>query len=332
MQWTIAGVDLTVNAVSEPEAMLASSCGCAQNPRRRCDVCADANLFYVSCSLRCLREHLHNAHGAKTSADSATRARLSLRRLNAKFHDDWDRYAEHRRHTTELVAVSGDAGRQDLCVFGAGNCSDVDLPVLGRAFREIHLVDLDGAALERARARQPAALQKRMILHSNIDLSGFLGFIDRWGESFPGTAELNNMAVASARSIIGRLGRTFDVTLSCCVLSQLVTPYHRTLALPQFQWANLVAALRAVHLATVAGSTSRGGRGALTFDVLSLTSMVSEQLAQDGATLDPDPGTLLRQVRDGLGALVEFSSLSQPWLWDINGAVQLVYGLTFQRS
>ena len=39
--------------------------------------------------------------------------------------------------------------------FGAGNCADIDLEQLGAAFQSIHLVDIDGDALERARARQP---------------------------------------------------------------------------------------------------------------------------------------------------------------------------------
>lgn len=328
--------------------MVASFCGCRRTPRRRCDICASANLYSVVCSLGCLRQHLHDAHG-QVSEDASIRARLSLRDLNARYPDDWDRYAPHRFRTTEVVTdVAGRAGTGDLCVFGAGNCADVDLQALSHRFGEIHLVDLDEAALERARARQPEAVRDRIVLHPNIDLSGFLGQIDEWGESFPDPSELNTKAVAAARNIIARLGRTFEVTLSCCVLSQLVTPYHRALALPQVQWANLVGALRAVHLATVAGSTARGGAGALTFDVLSstdapklaalhrpdrdtLSSFVAHQLHTDPGSLDPEPETFRVQFFQGLSALVKSPRLTQPWLWDINGAVQLVYGLTFQR-
>ena len=51
-----------------------------------------------------------------------------------------------------LPDVSHPAGR--LCVLGAGNCNDLDLRRLSERFDEIHLIDLDPAALGEAVRRQ----------------------------------------------------------------------------------------------------------------------------------------------------------------------------------
>jgi hypothetical protein len=71
------------------------------------------------------------------------------RGLNRDTADSWHRYSEHRARVTAL-APGGDS----CAVLGAGNCNDLDLDALTGRYREIHLIDLDAEALERARARQ----------------------------------------------------------------------------------------------------------------------------------------------------------------------------------
>jgi hypothetical protein len=127
------------------------------------------------------------------------------------------------------------------------------------------------------------------------------------------------VAVAAARALVARLG-VHDVVLSTCVLSQLGLPFRRTWVAPASVWANLTAALTAIHLATLAGCTGRVGL--LAFDV-----------QQHEGVLSPDPHTLVAQLRaPGLASLVERAELlSHPWHWNLGDVQQLVYGIEVTR-
>jgi len=323
------------------------TCGCAAPSRRVCDVCRTPRYVFVACSFRCLRTHLIEAHGGALPVETAARARDFQKRMNLHPPGVWDRYASHRQQLMSLVPTPSAPG--DVCVFGAGSCSDIDLEQLSRTFGQIHLVDLDGEALERARERQSAKLRERVVLHGDVDLSGFLDRLDEWGDAFPSDEELGRLAVAAAHAIVRDLGRAFDVTVSSCVLSQLTQPFQSTWVMSEMGWGTLDAAVTAVHLATLAGATRSGGRGFIAFDVLSsdeapalfdlegqppdaLPSFVARELNASSFVLQPDPDNLLLQLQSpGLGSLFASPRLTQPWLWDIRDGIQLVYGLMFER-
>ena len=290
------------------------SCGCQAPPRRHCDLCYADESVFLACSGACLAEHLRGAHGSPEAA--AERAKALLSRMNAEHPDSSESFAPHRLRLMDLVSRAEPYGT--LLVLGVGNASDLDLPELTERFREVHLVDLDGAALERARARQPERCRQRLVIHPDVDLSGLLEYLDAWGDVFPPPPELGATAVAAARRLVATLG-SHDVVLSTCVLSQLGLPFRRSWVAPVSTWANLSAALSAIHLATIAGCTAR--RGILAFDVQD----------QDGA-LSPDPQLLLAQLRSpGLASLVAEPTLSEPWQWNLGDVEQLVYAVEFIR-
>jgi hypothetical protein len=308
-----------------------------------CELCLDAKTPFLACSLACLTAHLGQAHpdGPPSAADRVAGYQARVNRNVAK-NREW--YAAHRARVTELVGAAGGGG--DLCVLGAGNGSDLDLPALAGRFGSLHLVDLDGEALERCRAGATPALRDRLVLHGGVDLSGFTERLDEWGDAFPNEADLGRAAQPAIHGILRRLGRAFDVVASTCALSQLAVPYHRAWLLPAPAWASLHAAITAVHLATIAGATAPGGTGILIFDVLSsqnapalrgLEGKSPEALARfieehrGGVALDPDPESLLARLGT-LGRLVTEPRLSAPWLWNIGAETQLVYGLSFRRA
>lgn len=232
-------------------------------------------------------------------------------------------------------------------MFGAGSCSDIDLEELARSFRSVHLVDLDDEAIERARERQPEATRAAIVTHGNVDLSGFLSRIETWGERFPTPEELGPMAVEAAVGILQQLGGNFDATLSSCVLSQLVHPYQRCLALSGAEWISLEATLTGLHLTTLAGATRSKGSGLIVFDVASSDDIPKLSQARDSdpmdlqtllmqevdpSTLRPDPWNLIQQLgATNLANLFSAPRLTLPWLWDIGVSLQLVYGLLFER-
>ncbi len=267
----------------------------------------------MACSKACLDAH-QLRHGALTSA--AERAKRLVAHMNALYPDSSEAFAEHRERLMQLVAEGG--VEQRLLVLGVGNASDLDLPLLIQRFAEVHLVDVDRAALERAKGRQPAAVQARVVLHPDVDLSGLLEHLDDWGEAFPEPQLLGATAVAAARRLVADLG-SFDVVLSTCVLSQLGLPFRRNWVAPASTWANLSAALNAVHLATLAGCTTR--RGVLVFDV-----------QEQAGLLSPDPQLVLAQLSSpGLASLVASPRLSQPWVWQLGSVAQTVYAIEFER-
>jgi len=301
----------------------------------------------VACSLSCLDRHLADRHGA--SASSETRARRYLGDVNRRLAGSRQRYQGHRQQVMALALVAAPAAG-DIVIFGAGNGSDLDLPLLAGTFREIHLVDLDGEALERARQELPAALRARVIPHAPVDLSGFMSYLDEWGESLPDDTTLSQTAFSAARAIVAALGRDFDAVLSTGALSQLIVPFHRAWLATRANWERLDAAIVAVHLATLVLSTRAGGRCAMAFDVLSskdapallalahrggaeLEAAVDAGVAAGRTSLHPQPMTLLGQLQfPGMAAMVREPQLTSPWLWDLGDTLQLVYGLQFRRA
>jgi hypothetical protein len=316
-------------------------------PRRVCDVCKTARYAFVACSSRCLRAHLEVAHDPATPADTATRARRALAERTRRSIDVWELYAPHRERVMTLVPAEPAGGT--LCVLGAGKCDDLDLPRLADRFAAIHLVDLDGEAMERARDRQPASVRDAIVLHGGIDLSGLLARLDEWGDAFPDDQTLHQTVFRSAHAVVDALGGPFDVTLSTCVMSQLMLPFQNAWTASGETWSKLSAATAAVHVGTLAHATAPRGAICLVFDVLSsdnapaltaLRDRPSEEIqaAVDAGTrtgtmlLEQDPRNLLAQIRNsGIAAPEPGPSLTGPWLWDTSAALQLVYALSFRR-
>lgn len=319
-------------------------CGCSRDPRRVCDLCRTARHAFLACSLGCLRTHQRVAHGS-VPAETAERVRDAQREMNRRAPDASGWYAPHRQRLMDELAQASGA----LCVLGAGNCADIDLEFLAEQFDEIHLVDLDADAIARARERQPKALRERITLHGDRDLSGILQHLDGWAEQFPSDAELQRTSLGAAHALLESFGRTFDVTLSTCVLSQLVLPFQETWVMREDEWDKLTACTTAIHLATLFGATRPTGSGFMAFDVVpsdhlpgllayrgrpaeELQAFVEAQVADGAVSLSPAPAELLGQLTSsGLGAALNQVYLTEPWLWDIKSAQQLVYGLGFQR-
>jgi len=151
--------------------------------------------------------------------------------LSTRAERDWALYAAHRARLTaaiaessRLAAAAGAAsgeGRR-LCVLGAGQCNDLDLERLAESFAEIHLVDIDGPALSRAVARQPASVRARLHRHGGVDLSGLSPRrLARWKRFVPDAAEIEAAAGAALDAILTKVGESFELVASTCVLTQM---------------------------------------------------------------------------------------------------------------
>lgn len=270
-----------------------------------------------------------------------------LEATNRSRAEEWLASAAHRERVTGHVVQVAEGG--ELCVFGAGNCNDLDLERLARSFSAIHLVDLDAEALERARQRQSPEVRAQLVLHPRLDCSGLLEHLDDWGERFPERDVLARGAVAAAQGIVRELGRSFEVVVSTCLLSELVTPFQRAWLTSRANWGELLNALSAIHLATLTGSLNPGGRGVIVFDAASsrdtpalaeqhrrsgdeLEEFVAEAQRAGGLSLRPDPRDLVRQLlAPGVRSLMSDPELSEPWLARFGPDTRLVYSLTFRQ-
>ena len=254
-------------------------------------------------------------------------------------------FAGHRERLTSIVASSAPPDAEGrLCVLGAGNCHDLDLVRLAALFREIHLVDIDQAAIEGARDRHDDAVKARLFCHEPIDLSGLVDRLDRWKEMQVTPEEVMNHPAETSRKITESLPAPFDVVLSACVLTQLqlfaldvLTPTHRL-----FEAVRQV--LNLAHLRTLARLIAPGGKAILATDFISsktyplrelepgsdLAKLMSELLAANNAIYAANPELLMWMGREDpmLSRAVEMSFPKDVWLWN-NGPelVFLVYAM-----
>jgi hypothetical protein len=223
-----------------------------------------------------------------------------------------------------LTALVQSIGRAEgLCVLGAGNGDDLDLPALVRKFGSVDLVDIDGAALTRSIARLPDPERKCLVPHGGIDLAGYLHEVDAWEKSVPGLGELLEQATETADSMVSAVGSgPFDVVLSSCVLTQLWVPLKRTLVLSAGEWNRIFALMSFTHLLVMAKLTRPGGTAILA------TEVAAAPLKEPNLDVLM---TLLSEHPD-LSRLVQSPRLAEPWVWTLDGKAAVTHAVIFDRA
>lgn len=201
-------------------------------------------------------------------------------------------FEAHRTQVTELLLAAAE-GRSSprLCVLGAGNGYDLDLPRLAQIYAEVHLVDLDAPALERAAERQDEATRAKLHLHAPVDLTGALGRLDAWQRMEVTPDELMAWPGSASKGVVSRLPGPFDVVLSACVLTQLHWAFLNVLSDRHRLYEPLRQLLNVVHLRTVALLLAPSGCGLLVSDLAS-----HEMIAQSGVAEQPDDLRLLAEL------------------------------------
>jgi hypothetical protein len=258
-------------------------------------------------------------------------------------------FASHRAALSTLLGEeAARAPGQRLCVLGAGNCYDLDLPALSQAFAEVHLVDLDRAALERAWQAEPESVRARLVLHGPLDLSGLHAVLEDWKAMRVTPQALMTAPAATSKRIASALPGPFDVVVSACLLSQLQLALCGVLG-DRHQLFEAVRQIQnLIHLRSVARLLAPGGRALIVSDVVSDLSYPLGALPQ-GADLIALTGELVRagnviyavnpelisetaQLDPYLAHSVEVLPLRRAWLWQ-NGPQRsfLVYALPLRR-
>ncbi len=205
-------------------------------------------------------------------------------------------FSSHRRAQTALLVERARAdGTSRLCVLGAGNAYDLDLPALARAFGEIHLVDLDRDALEAARDRLDPADRERLRLHAPVDLSFMLARLEAWKRMEVTPEELMAFPNAASRGIAEALPGPFDVVASTCLLTQMQRALVETLSDRHRLFEALRQFLNLAHLRTLARLLAPEGRALLVSDLVSDATYPLGSLDPSGDYL----GLLPEVIRSG---------------------------------
>ena len=259
---------------------------------------------------------------------------------------EWELYAEHRRKFTQAVLSLAPATPGRLCVLGAGKCNDLDLASLSQAFRELHLVDLDQAALASGVARETPELRKQLVLHAPVDLS-VLGpkRKTKWQRRAPSASELEAAADATLQGLLARVPGPFDVVVSACILTQLGFALSQAFREPHPLLGPLRMSVVRTHLQTLLGLTAPNGSALFVSDLASSTHYPPlTQLPRDA-----DLSKVLRDIvasrafyqvarpdllEDLLAELAEAPPAPiSPWLWTgPQERTYLVYGYEIRRN
>ena len=271
-------------------------------------------------------------------------------RFNRSTRAHWLHFAPHRARVQELVLTGRPPGRGGrFCALGAGNCNDLELGRLLKVFAEVHLVDIDPAALNGAAERQGVANSPGLRLHAPVDLTGVADLVSGWVGRVPTVPDVMAAVRQSAATPTPDLGGTFDVVLSSCVLSQIAGYATDALGGRHPAYADLVRAIRGRHLRLMLYLLAPGGTGLLVCDLISSESVTElprvpehelpgllRKLARDGtffSGLYPDALETTFRTDPALAPRVRDVRLLTPWLWRLGPErMFLVYALRFRRA
>jgi hypothetical protein len=183
---------------------------------------------------------------------------------------DWALYAAHRDKFTQAVLSVAPASAGRLCVLGAGKCNDLDLARLSQTYRELHLVDLDPAALANAVSREEPEVRNRLQPHAPVDLSLLSPKrASKWQRRAPTADELDAAAESTLQGLLTRLPGPFDVVVSACVLTQLGFALNQAFREPHPLLSPLRLAIVHTHLRTLVKLTAPNGTSLFVSDLAS---------------------------------------------------------------
>lgn len=261
----------------------------------------------------------------------------------------FEAFRSHRQALTRMLSQATQGSGERLCVLGAGNAYDLELEELLTRFAEVHLVDIDAAAVARARERVPEGPRSRLLAHAPVDLSGMFQDIERWGRMQVTPQELMAAPAAGAKRIAAALPGPFDVVVSTCLLTQLQLTLLQLLGDTHQLFFALREFLTLTHLRSLAALTKPGGRALLVTDLCSAEMFppgrprndadlapLMQELVDQGHVIHSSHPELVRVTLDDdpvLKRAFGTGQLSSPWIWQ-NGPERrfLVYALTLPRK
>ncbi len=247
----------------------------------------------------------------------------------------WRDFEGHRARVMDLLCREATPGGA-LCVLGAGNCNDLDLPQLTALFSDIHLVDLDGDAMRVGVVRQGLD-PDNFALHGDVDLSGFMGLLEE-------EPSVDTWRKATNDLSLPELAGRFDVAASVCLLSQMGHTLAPFFEADEAAGLELRDALRQRHIALLGELLKTGGRAILITDFMGSAGFPKLSLCDDaefGAVVEEGlsrqrfykrttPTILYESVASQPG--VEDLQTEPPWRWVMWPTHFAVCGLSWRLA
>ena len=270
-------------------------------------------------------------------------------KYNRSTRGHWDHFADHRKKVFDLLVPEGLATGGQLCVLGAGNCNDLELPHLLSAFESVTLVDIDPHAMTSAVERQRVARHSGLILHGGIDLTAIAADIARWPQSPPADRAMADVLNRLETAPMPDVGGPFDVILSPCILSQICLFAEDTLGKVHPRRLDLRRAIRRRHIRQLVEWLKPGGAGLLVTDLITtrklgslmethgdrLGDVLNRVVAKSEHFAGLDPPALKSAFLDDpyLAGMVTAVTHIDPWRWTLGPAKAfLVYAVRFRRA
>jgi hypothetical protein len=268
---------------------------------------------------------------------------------NGNVSERHDLYTHHRTRLTAAIldaAPARNGGR--ACLLGAGSCVDVDLEALGTRFEEVHLVDIDAAAVAGARDRQPSALRSRLHCHAPVDLTGVLPYLGSRRPTLTTLAELDALVAPAVKRIVQDLPCSFDTVASCCVATQMSRQVTGLLGRDHPNVGELRRRIITIHLRTLAALLAPDGRALLVNDIISSDTYpldelppnadlgeVAAEITRVGNVFHgSDPLVVSQLIRRDpvLAQTAAQARVLAPWLWRTTPQrTMLVHAFLFER-
>jgi hypothetical protein len=184
----------------------------------------------------------------------------------------WRDFAGHREQVMAMLCADVAPGSA-LCVLGAGNCNDLDLPKLSAMFANVHLVDIDGEAMRTGVLRQGVA-PDRFRLHGDVDLSGYLDLLNE-------TPAVDTWRAAIGNLSLPELAGRFDVAASVCLLSQMGLTLAPFFPRDEAAGLQLKDTLHRRHVSLLGELLKPGGRAVLITDFMGSGGFAKLSLCDD---------------------------------------------------
>ncbi len=265
--------------------------------------------------------------------------------FNLSSSDAWNVFASHRNQVTSMLKQGSDLSR--LCILGAGNCNDLDLPALVQAHPEVHLVDIDADALVQGTTRQNLANHANLHFHWDIDLTGTIDRMAHWSPtSILSEADIT-ACIDAPTGCLEKLPGPFEVVASTCLLSQLIKMIVDTIGEHHPQFLEVIQAIRLGHLRLLLQLLNSGGLGVLITDVVSsdsyppLTSVPTQNLSQVLVQLvrqgnffhGVNPAAIVHLFRQDPVLSQQVATLEPvgPWRWNFGPRHYAVIAVKFRK-
>ena len=253
----------------------------------------------------------------------------------------WTRYQSHREIVMQLLCqpVEPTSSSRTLCILGAGNCNDIDLPQLLTEFSEITLIDIDTAAVTDGLSRQGVSSVPEIKI-VEIDVTGALPWLSQASILKP-----PDLTELTERCSIGIEIGTFYVVASLGLLSQVIgaveclytDPDQKLVAVSAIRKQHIKLLLEALQPAT---THKPAGIAILVNEVVSsetlpelqtvaaedLPQLLQIALANGNFFSGLNPMAVLKATQSMLDSR-QSAGLAGPWIWQYIHRAYVCYAL-----